>query len=124
MPKKLLSKIAKEYDISMEKALELTFNNLEEDMVTGSKHLTWINEAGQDILDDIIPMPMLYRGKVLKDCPNPSYVCVYLRERCCRVNVKIPRRLRGKLAGKLIYFEEKLEGERRTYTYSKPQKKS
>ena len=123
MPKKLLSKIAKEYEISMEKALELTFNYLEEDMVTGSRHLTWINEAGQDILDDVIPMPMLYRGKVLNDCPNPNYVCVYLRERCCRVNVKIPSRLHGKLTGKLIYFQEKLENERRTYTYNRPQKK-
>ena len=124
MSKKLLSKIAKEYNISFEEALELTFNNLEDEMVTGAKHLTWINEKGQEILDDIIPMPMLYRGKVLNECPNPSYVSVHLRERCCRVNVKVPRRMQGKLVGKLIYFEEKPEGSRRTYTFVKPPKSS
>ena len=119
MPKKRLSSIAKEYNIPFEEAMELVFNNLDEDMITGAKHLTWINEEGQDILDDIIPMPVLYRGKVLNECPNPRYVCVYHRERCAKVNVKIPLRMKGKLVGKVIYFEEDNTTVNRTYTWVK-----
>ena len=97
MAKKRLFQIAKECGVPFEEALELAFQNLEEDMITGSKHLTWINEKGQEILDDVIPMPnvateeeeepnrLIYRGKVLRECPNPMYVAVHHRERFCKV---------------------------------------
>lgn len=119
MPKKRLSVIAQEYNISYKQAQELVFQNLDENMVSGLPHLLWIDDKGQDALDDLIPMPVLYRGKVLKECPNPSYVSVHHRERSAKVNVKIPRRMRGKLVGKMIYFREKNDGESRTYDWVK-----
>ncbi|MBT8448060.1 MAG: hypothetical protein KJO69_00105 [Gammaproteobacteria bacterium] len=107
MAKKRLSSLAKEYNIPYEKAEELAEKYLGEDMITGSKHLKWISEEGQLILDDIIPMPILQRGKVLKPCPNPNFVFVKHQQRMMRVAVKIPRRMIGKLVGKTIYFEER-----------------
>jgi len=133
MAKKRLFQIAKECGVPFEEALELAFQNLEEDMITGSKHLTWINEKGQEILDDVIPMPnvsadkesekepnrLIYRGKVLRECPNPLYVEVHHRECFCKVNVKITRRVQGQLVGKMIYFEETKEGDITKYHWIK-----
>ena len=98
MAKKRLYQIAKECEIPFEEAMDLAFKHLEEDMITGARHLTWINEKGQEILDDVIPMPnvateeeeepnrLIYRGKVLRECPNPMYVAVHHRERFCKCN--------------------------------------
>ena len=132
MAKKRLFQIAKECEVPFEKALELAFQHLEEHMITGGKHLTWINEAGQEILDDVMPMPnvsdnkedeepnrLIYRGKVLRECPNPLYVAVHHREKFCKVNVKITRRMQGKLIGKMIYFEEIKEGDITKYYWIK-----
>ena len=130
MAKKRLHQIAKECDIPFEEAMDLAFKHLDEDMITGAKHLTWINEEGQEILDDVIPMPnvsvetqepnkLIYRGKVLGECPNPMYVSVYNRERFRRVNVKINKKLQGKLIGKTIYFEERKENNISKYYWVK-----
>tara|TARA_R100001509_G_scaffold160972_1_gene129480 strand:+ start:3157 stop:3558 length:402 start_codon:yes stop_codon:yes gene_type:complete len=131
MAKKRLYQIAKECEIPFEEAMDLAFKHLEEDMITGAKHLTWINEKGQEILDDVIPMPnvapeeekepnkLIYRGKVLRECPNPMYVAVHHRERFCKVNVKITKRMQGQLIGKMIYFEERNENNITTYHWIK-----
>tara|TARA_A100000172_G_C3036174_1_gene108592 strand:- start:43 stop:444 length:402 start_codon:yes stop_codon:yes gene_type:complete len=131
MAKKRLYQIAKECEIPFEEAMDLAFKHLEEDMITGARHLTWINEKGQEILDDVIPMPnvaaeeeeepnkLIYRGKVLRECPNPMYVAVHHRERFCKVNVKITRRMQGQLIGKMIYFEERNENNITTYHWIK-----
>jgi hypothetical protein len=131
MAKKRLYQIAKECEIPFEEAMDLAFKHLEEDMITGARHLTWINEKGQEILDDVIPMPnvateeeeepnrLIYRGKVLRECPNPMYVAVHHRERFCKVNVKITRRMQGQLIGKMIYFEERNENNIITYHWIK-----
>ena len=130
MAKKRLYQIAKECDIPFEEAMDLAFKHLEEDMITGARHLTWINEKGQEILDDVIPMPnvtveeeepnkLIYRGKVLRECPNPMYVAVHHREHFCKVNVKITKRMQGKLIGKMIYFEERKENNISKYYWIK-----
>jgi len=130
MAKKRLYQIAKECEIPFEEAMDLAFKHLEEDMITGARHLTWINEKGQEILDDVIPMPnvateeeepnkLIYRGKVLRECPNPMYVAVHHRERFCKVNVKITKRMQGQLIGKMIYFEERNEDNITTYHWIK-----
>jgi hypothetical protein len=131
MAKKRLYQIAKECEIPFEEAMDLAFKHLEEDMITGARHLTWINEKGQEILDDVIPMPnvaaeeeeepnkLIYRGKVLRECPNPMYVAVHHRERFCKVNVKITKRMQGQLIGKMIYFEERNENNITTYHWIK-----
>jgi len=131
MAKKRLYQIAKECEIPFEEAMDLAFKHLEEDMITGARHLTWINEKGQEILDDVIPMPnvateeeeepnrLIYRGKVLRECPNPMYVAVHHRERFCKVNVKITKRMQGQLIGKMIYFEERNKDNIKTYHWIK-----
>lgn len=131
MAKKRLYQIAKECEIPFEEAMDLAFKHLEEDMITGARHLTWINEKGQEILDDVIPMPnvateeeeepnrLIYRGKVLRECPNPMYVAVHHRERFCKVNVKITKRMQGQLIGKMIYFEERNENNITSYHWIK-----
>ena len=131
MAKKRLYQIAKECEIPFEEAMDLAFKHLEEDMITGARHLTWINEKGQEILDDVIPMPnvaaeeeeepnrLIYRGKVLRECPNPMYVAVHHRERFCKVNVKITKRMQGQLIGKMIYFEERNENNITKYYWIK-----
>ncbi len=106
MAKKRLTQLAKELDCPVEEMYNLVVNNLSEEMVTGSGKAIWINEAGQIILDDLVPMPVIYRGEVLRACKNSSYVYTRHRDRGTRVPVKIPKKMEGKLIGKMIYFEE------------------
>ena len=120
MPKKRLTEIAEEYGIPFEEALDLVFKELEEEMVTGRGKITWINEDGQKVLDEFISMPVLYRGPVLMQAPNPLYVMVYVKELSKKVAVKIPRRMQGKItSGKLIYLEADNSGAEPKYNWVK-----
>ena len=120
MPKKRLTEIAEEYGIPFEEALDLVFKELEEEMVTGRGKITWINEDGQRVLDEFISMPVLYRGPVLSQAPNPMYVMVYVKELSKKVAVKIPRRMQGKITpGKLIYLEADNSGAEPKYNWVK-----
>lgn len=119
MPKKRITQIAEEYDISVEKLQDMIFQNLDDSMVTGKGKNLWINEVGQSLLDDIIPMPVIYRGQVLNQCPNPLYLWVHHRDRACKVSVKIPKRMEGKLLDKMIYFEETRDGGNLKYHWVK-----
>jgi len=119
MPKKKLTTLAEEYDITFEEAKDLAIFNLDEDMLTGTGRNTWVDERGQAILDDLIPMPVIYRGQVLGACPNPNYLFVHHRDRMCKVNVKIPSKMRGKLLDKVIYFEESRTGDTLQYHWVK-----
>jgi len=106
MPKKKLTALAEEYGIPFEEALDLVFKELEEDMVTGKGKNTWINDDGQRVLDEFISMPVLYRGPVLSEAPNPSYIMVYVKELSKKVPVKIPLRFKGTFVkGKVVYLE-------------------
>ena len=118
MPKKRLTEIAEEYGIPFEEALDLVFKELEEEMVTGRGKITWINEDGQRVLDEFISMPVLYRGPVLCQAPNPIYVLVYIKELSKKVPVKIPMKMRGKITkGKLIYIEADNSGVEPKYNW-------
>jgi len=106
MPKKKLKEIAEEYGIPFEEALDLVFKELEEEMVTGKGKGTWINSDGQRVLDEFISMPVLYRGPVLGEAPNPNYIMVYVKELSKKVPVKIPLRYKGTFPkGKIVYLE-------------------
>jgi hypothetical protein len=106
MPKKKLKEIAEEYGIPFEEALDLVFKELEEEMVTGKGKSTWINADGQRVLDEFISMPVLYRGPVLGEAPNPIYIMVYVKELSKKVPVKIPLRYKGTFPkGKIVYLE-------------------
>ena len=114
MAKRRLSDIAKDYDISFEEAQDIAFNKLTEESISGKGKNTWIDEAGQDILDDNIPIkevkPKMYRGKVRNIAPNPRFAFVHVKEKNGCIKVEIPRRYIGKIRShRLINLEEKEE---------------
>jgi hypothetical protein len=64
----------------------------DESMVSGTGKNTWINEEGQALFDDLVPIDIIYRGKVLKPAPNKSYVIAYIKELTQKVPVRVPTR--------------------------------
>jgi hypothetical protein len=120
MPKKKLTQLAEEYGIPFEEALDLVFKELEEEMVTGKGKNTWINDDGQRVLDEFISMPVLYRGPVLQEAPNPNYIIVYVKELSKKVPVKIPLRYKGRFAkGKIVYLEADNSSDHPKYSWVK-----
>ena len=120
MPKKRLTQIAEEYGISFEDSLDIVFKELEEDMVAGKGKNTWVDEDGQRVLDELISMPVLYRGPVLAKAINPNYVMVYIRELSKKVPVKVPRKWQAKITpGKIIYVEADNSGAEAKYNWVK-----
>ena len=88
---------------------------------------TWINEDGQRILEEVIAMPVLYRGPVLSVANNNRFVYCYIKEICRKVPVMvIPRFARFVAVGKVIYIRAELNeatGETQYY-YEMPPKRS
>lgn len=119
MAKKKLTDIAEEYGLTFEEAQELVFKHLEEDTVTGRGKNTWINEVGQAALDDVISMPVLYRGRVLSEAPNPNYIIVYIKEITRKVPVKIPLKMKGRLNNKMVYVQADTSGDTLKYHWVK-----
>ena len=70
--KKRLTEMAKDFGISFEEAKDIAFNNLEEDMLSGKGRNLWITEEGQMAMDSIVHIPVIYRGRVNRLCPNRS----------------------------------------------------
>ena len=111
MAKIRLSKIAEEYQISFEQARDIAFNVLTEESISGKGKNTWIDEVGQDLLDDNIPMAIqkarVYRGRVRNKAPNPRFAFVHIKEKGGCVPVEIPRKYKNYvMAGKFIHVEE------------------
>ena len=123
MPKRKLTKLAEEYEISFDEAIGIVKNKLPEEYVTGRGRNTWISEEGQDIIDDgffideIITRNL--KGKVLSECPNPRYNFVHNKEIGKRVPVLIPRKMQGKFIGKIISFEAIEDDKGVSYRYVK-----
>jgi hypothetical protein len=117
MAKKKLTNIAEEYGLTFEEAQELVFKHLDEETVTGRGKNTWINEEGQTALDDVIAMPVLYRGKVLSEAPNRNFLIVYIKDILRKVPVRIPARMQGLLLGKMIYVQAETIGEEMKYKW-------
>jgi len=120
MPKKKLTELAEEYGIPFEEALDLVFKELEEEMVTGRGKNTWINDDGQRVLDEFISMPVLYRGPVLGEAPNPMYIMVYVKDLSKKVPVRIPLRYKGTFPkGKVVYLEADNSSDNPKYNWVK-----
>ena len=117
MAKKKLTNIAEEYGLTFEEAQELVFKHLNEETVTGRGKNTWINEEGQTALDDVIAMPVLYRGKVLSEAPNRNFLIVYIKDILRKVPVRIPARMQGLLVGKMVYVQAETIGEEMKYKW-------
>ena len=125
MPKKKLTDISEEYGIPFEEALDLAFKELEEEMVTGRGKNTWINDDGQRVLDEFISMPVLYRGPVLQEAPNPNYIMVYVKELSRKVPVRIPLRYKGRFTkGKVVYLEADNSSDPPKYNWVKTPQRS
>lgn len=123
MPKKKLSEIAEEYEIGFEEAQDFVSNNLAEEMVTGKGKGTWINDDGQEIFEQMIPINILYRGKVVQLAPNPRFVMAHIKELGKKVPVRVPLRFAQNLLGKVIHIEANNKAEEPIYEY-RPSKMS
>lgn len=98
MAKRRLTDLAKEYEIPFEEAMDIAFNHLTEESITGRGKNTWIDEVGQELFDDNVPIkdvqPQEYRGRVRNLCPNPMYAMVHVKEKNGCVKMKIAFKLR------------------------------
>ena len=120
MPKKRLKQIAEEFDISFEKAQDLAFQNLEEEMITGKGENTWINEDGQKVFDNIVSVPTIYRGRVVRLMPNPSFVLTKIPDLNTTVPVKAKLHIAKNLLGKYIYIQVDNSNNHSTYHHIIP----
>lgn len=123
MPKKRLKQIAEEFDITFEQAKEMAFQRLEENMITGKGKNTWISEDGQKVFDIIIPVPVVYRGRVIRLMPNPNYVLVKVPELTKCVPVKAKLNIAKNLEGKYIYLQADNTSEHPKYNHIIPSRR-
>ena len=109
MPKIKLTTLSDEYEVTFEEAIDIVLEKIPKEYITGKGRNTWISEEGQAIIkeglfiDEIIPKT--YIGKVVAECPNPRYNFVYNEDIGKKVPLMVPRRLQGRLLGKMINFE-------------------
>jgi hypothetical protein len=126
MAKRRLADIAAEHDMSFEQVRDLAFNILDECALTGKGKNTWVNEVGQDLLDDNIEMlikkPKVYRGRIRNIAPNPRFAFVHVKEKSGCVKMEIPRKyIRYMKKNGMVYLEEHKEGdEEETYVMVVP----
>jgi len=109
MAKVKLTKLASQFAQDFDSFFELAKSKLSADMLTGKGKNTWVDEEGQKILIDCMYVeeivPKHYKGKVLAEAPNPSYVFAYINEIQMKVPVVIARKHKGKMKGKTITIE-------------------
>jgi hypothetical protein len=121
MAKVKLTKIADRFGSNFDSFLNLAKRKLSAEMLTGRGRNTWVNEEGQKILVDCMYIeeivPKHFKGEVLAEAPNPSYVFAYIDEIKMKVPVVIPRRYKGKMKGKTITIEMIEDVRGRSYRY-------
>tara|TARA_R100001015_G_C4552479_1_gene114031 strand:+ start:452 stop:823 length:372 start_codon:yes stop_codon:yes gene_type:complete len=121
MAKVKLTKLAEEFKSNFDSFFDLAKRKLSAEMLTGKGRNTWVNEEGQKILVDCMYIeeiiPKHFKGKVLAEAPNPSYVFAYIDEIKMKVPVVIPRRYRGRMKGKTITIEMIEDVRGRSYRY-------
>lgn len=115
--KRRLTELADEYGISFEEAKDLAFKNFDENWITGKGKNTWVTAEGQAMLDELVPIDIIYRGRVVSEAPNPNFVIVYVKELTSRVPVKIPLRYRGMLNDKIIHIQADNSGRAPIYKW-------
>lgn len=120
--KKRLTEIADDFGISFEEAKDIAFNNLEEDMLSGKGKGMWISEAGQIAMDSIVHIPVIYRGRVTRLCPNPLFVMVNLKDICKNVPVRIKFGQQKHMLLKYIYVQMDCVNDEIKYKMVKPPK--
>ncbi len=122
MPKKRLTKLAEEYDVTFEEAFSIA-SKLPPEEISGKGKNTWISEEGQEILDKSLMIeeitPKYYKGLVKYEAPNPRFVYVHNKEIQKKIPVMIPKRLAGAMVGKMITFEAIEDNAGVSYRYVK-----
>lgn len=121
MPKKKLTQLAKEQEVTFDEAMQIAIDKLPEGSLTGKGKNTWVSEEGTKILEESLMIdeiiPKHYSGTVLAECPNPKYNVVFSKEIGKRVNVLLPRKWQGKLIKKIITIEAIEDTKGVTYRY-------
>ena len=121
MAKVKLTKLAAQFAQDFDSFFALAKSKLSADMLTGRGKNSWVDEEGQQILIDCMYVeeivPKHYKGKVLADAPNPSYVFAYIDEIKMKVPVVIARKYKGKMKGKTITIEMIEDVRGRSYRY-------
>jgi hypothetical protein len=121
MAKVKLTKIASQFARDFDELFELAQEKLSSEMLTGKGKNTWVDEMGQKILTDCMYVeeivPKHYKGKVVADAPNPSYVFAHIKEIGIKVPVIVPRRYRKTMMGKTITIEMIEDVRGRSYRY-------
>jgi hypothetical protein len=111
MAKKRLVALSKDYGISFEEIMEIASKHLEETNLSGKGRNTWVDEIGQTILEDSIPIkdacPFMYRGRVRNQCPNPRFVMVHIPEKAGCVKAEVPRKFaKTNWSGRMVNIKE------------------
>ena len=116
MAKIRLTQIAQDYNLKFDAAKEIAFKLLDESFITGKGKNTWINEIGQKILDDNIPMEIkkarTYRGKIRNIAPNIRFAYVHIPEKNGCVPVEIPRKFIHHVKPKRMVYVEELQDDK------------
>tara|TARA_X000001388_G_C2193005_1_gene108311 strand:- start:141 stop:524 length:384 start_codon:yes stop_codon:yes gene_type:complete len=105
MAKKRITHIIEEFDISIEEAEEIIFKYLDESMITGKGKNRWINEDGQRIFDNVVAIPVIYRGQVVRLAPNPRFVLVRVTDLCKVILVQVKAYQQKRMMGKMVYIQ-------------------
>ena len=116
MSKKRLTDLAKDYNLSFDQILEIVSNNLEESSLTGKGKNTWVDERGQEIIDDNVPIedakPKVYRGRVRNKCPNTRFIMVHIKEKMSVVKTQVPKKFMSvDWTNRIVTVEEEIENE-------------
>ena len=122
MPKKRVTQIANEKDVSFEEIMHLVKTKLAQESVTGKGKAIWVDEEGQGIIDEAFEIPEItpkyYKGKVLYEALNKHYVYAHIPEIQKKVPVVIGRLFIGKLIGKQIDIEAISDNQGVSYRHS------
>ena len=121
MAKIRLNDVAEKLEMSMPEVARLVSEKLTEDQYSGTGLRLWIEEDAVSLLEAAVELPELvpdyYRVKVMRDAPNPNYVYAKFWEFDKVLPVVIPRKLHGKMKGKMIKVEEIKDEKGSSYRY-------
>ena len=121
MPKKRVTQIANEKDVSFAEIMFLAKNKIPQECVSGKGKASWVDEEGQEIIERAFEIPEIVpkylKGRVMHNAPNPHYIYVYIKELGKKVPVIIGKRYIGKLNKKNIDIEAIQDNKGVSYRY-------
>lgn len=119
MAKKRLSKIAMDNGKTFEEMVSLAGEKLAESMISGKGKGTWIDDKGQELLEDACDVPEIvpkhFTATVKSKAPNPRFVYAVINELKIRVPVLVPKKLVRRLIGTSITVERITDNGGSTY---------